>query len=123
MKKFLKVLTLLVALSLIVCAVVISTSAAENGRLSELENPWQFTDSSGNVQTTATISDAVSRAKAGSTIKLLCDQTVAHDSTVVTIDKKLTFDLDGHSFKISQAVPFPAPLGPVIPRTNIAITP
>lgn len=103
MKKFLKVLTLLVALSLIVCAVVISTSAAENGRLSELENPWQFTDSSGNVNTTATISDAVSRAKEGSTIKLLCDQTVAHDSTVVTINKKLTFDLDGHSFKISQA--------------------
>lgn len=103
MSKFLKVLTLVVCLSLIVCAVVISTSAAENGRVSELSQPWQYTTSSGTVKTVATLSEAVSSAPAGSTIKLLCDQIVDHDAAVATINKNLTVDLGGNKFMISQS--------------------
>ena len=103
MKKILKVLTLVVSLSLIICAIAISATAVEEGRLSDLSEPWQYTDSSGTVKTAANLSTAVTNAATGSTVKLLCNQTVAHDSEVAKINKKLTVDLGGNTYMISQS--------------------
>ena len=105
-----KAFAIVAILVLLCCALVVATSAAAES-ISELAEPWQYTDSSGNVKTAASLVDAVSGAATGSTIKLLCDQTVSTTAKVgtsdsnpyVKISKKLTIDLGGHTFKMSQS--------------------
>lgn len=104
MKKITKLLILLLSLSLIAGALAVAVSAADStGSISTLENPWQYTDTSGNVKTAADLSTAVTSAKTGSTVKLLADLTYSTSSDVASINKELTVDLGGHTFVISQS--------------------
>lgn len=105
MKKIWKILSIVMALSLMIGLLVIGVMAADTSE-EELASPWQYVDSSGNTKTAATIGAALSAAKSGSTIKLLSNTTTVTptgDGSFASASKPVTIDLGGYTWKISQS--------------------
>ena len=113
MKKKLRILLVAISVLVLACAIAVGVLAADGGVSAQAENPWQYVTSSGETKTAATFSEAVKGAGSGKTVTLLSDCTewlkatfddsgkVTSDSSIV-INKALTVDLGGHTYKMVQ---------------------
>ena len=113
MKKKLRILLVAISVLVLACAIAVGVLAADDGVSAQAENPWQYVTSSGETKTAATFSEAVKGAGSGKTVTLLSDCTewlkatfddsgkVTSDSSIV-INKALTVDLGGHTYKMVQ---------------------
>ena len=113
MKKKLRILLIAISVLVLACGIAVGVIAADDGVSAQAENPWQYVTSGGETKTAATFSEAVKGAGSGKTVTLLSDCTellkatfddsgkVTSDSSIV-INKALTVDLGGHTYKMVQ---------------------
>ncbi|MBQ4071949.1 MAG: hypothetical protein IJD51_06030 [Clostridia bacterium] len=104
MKRANRLLVLLLAAALLLTgAVLFAFAAEEDVSATSLDAPWQYVTSSGTTGTAATLSEAVTGAGSGTTVTLLCDTTEVTSANIADVNKALTIDLGGFTYRVSQS--------------------
>ncbi|MBO5945497.1 MAG: hypothetical protein J6Q69_02715, partial [Clostridia bacterium] len=104
MKKYTKLILVLLCLSLLAASLFIGSLAAEtkSAPTAQTNGKFEYINSSGATAIADDLETAVANAKAGTTIKMLGDHYCVRNGQL-NITKQLTIDFGGHVFAMSQS--------------------